>query len=487
MFRNKDQLVDLNIFRDYEILLGIEEEFLIIHENGTLVNAADDIMRSAAKILSNNKSRLRDLQLRIRALDPEPSPTQIEYVTLPLEPHLLREAIVQGRKLIVDAAKQIDGVRILAQSLHPIQSDPNPMCGTHINVSIKKRGVYMSAEEMAYVNNYLWNNLPELMALSANSPYYLGEITKIKSNRYVKSTVIKPNVPAQLKVPKQQAALIPMHYYGRDRYTLRIGSDESEKRVQTNRKGDRLVDITPRGPFTNIDADKDQSPKTNRVEIRIFDIQHDVGNLLNLAYLVGAAAIRSVHLLRSGKDIKLDPYHTENMQRAVYHGMKSTLIRNKHEITAISSLKSWINTLKPYLDIIGVKFEELYFQKKEKQLEPEKLSIAYKTKKIEQVRSKKKGKTYAVVQFGRGIDVVDRYQRRYRINKGSKIQGILTASYELDYDKDQTFINHIKGLRVTNYLEVQGMKIPLTRTEKVMSVMSERDQMNQRLFGRSFF
>jgi hypothetical protein len=71
--------------KNYQILCGIEEEFLIVNEDGTLANSAEDMMVRAAEILERDNSRLNNLQLKIRGLDAEPSLSQIEYVTLSLE------------------------------------------------------------------------------------------------------------------------------------------------------------------------------------------------------------------------------------------------------------------------------------------------------------------------------------------------------------------------------------------------------------------
>ncbi|MFX1313958.1 MAG: glutamate-cysteine ligase family protein, partial [Promethearchaeota archaeon] len=282
LFHEKIKELEQDRYDEYQVLCGIEEEFLIINENGTLTKAADDIMVKAAEILEIDSKFLNSLQVKIRGLDAEPSPSQIEYVTLPLPPVSLQEAVVEGRQLLIKTANQL-GVKILAQSLHPIQSDPNPISGTHINVSVQKKGNLMTPEELKAVYNYLWNYLPELIAISANSPIFRGNITNIASNRCANSTVLKRNGFAVIEIPENRPALIPMRYYGRMRYHLKIGYEEDEfsKKVITNNRGDRLVDITPRGPFTNISDDKDELPSRNRVEVRIIDVQHNINDLLD--------------------------------------------------------------------------------------------------------------------------------------------------------------------------------------------------------------
>ena len=286
--------------KNYHVLCGIEEEFLILNKNGTLVNAADELMVRAAEILERDSKRLDFLQLKIRGLDAEPSPSQIEYVTLPLPPKEIAEVMKAGRKLLSDAARQL-GYRIFSQSMHPIQSDPHPMSGTHINVSAQTGGL-MKAEELAAVHDYLWNYLPELIALSANTPIFQGSRTNIASNRISNSTVLKPNGPSRIQIPKRNAALVPMQYYGRMRYTLRLAG-ENVKKVVTNPRGERLVDITPRGPLTNIGDDEDSSLTTNRVEVRIFDVQQDLEYLLDLVYLCCVSALHAIYLYTTGKII----------------------------------------------------------------------------------------------------------------------------------------------------------------------------------------
>ena len=175
IFHQKRKEIDEDPYRNYQVLCGIEEEFLIINKEGTLLEIADDVMVKAAEILENDQDLLNSLKVKIRGLDAEPSPAQIEYVTLPLPPWLLKDAIIDGRTLLSEAANKL-GAKILAQSLHPIQSDPNPIVGTHINVSVQQKGGLMKPGELKAVYNYLWNYLPELIAITANSPLYMGLI-----------------------------------------------------------------------------------------------------------------------------------------------------------------------------------------------------------------------------------------------------------------------------------------------------------------------
>ncbi|TFG03906.1 MAG: hypothetical protein EU539_11870 [Promethearchaeota archaeon] len=146
LFYEKTQDIEDFPYNNYEVLCGIEEEFFIISKDGTLGEAADDIMERAAELLDKDENLLETLKLKIRSLDAEPSPSQIEYVTLPLHPKDLEDAVKMGRNLLVKAASKL-GLKIFAQSLHPIQSNPNPIVGTHINISIHERNYVMKPNE----------------------------------------------------------------------------------------------------------------------------------------------------------------------------------------------------------------------------------------------------------------------------------------------------------------------------------------------------
>ncbi|MHA2248009.1 MAG: glutamate-cysteine ligase family protein [Candidatus Hodarchaeales archaeon] len=468
---------DQDPIKDYNVLCGIEEEFLIITKDGTLVNAADEIMVRAAEILERDSNRLDFLQLKIRGLDAEPSPSQIEYVTLPLPPKDIAEAVVEGRKLLSDAANQL-GYKIFSQSLHPIQSDPHPMSGTHINVSVQRTGGFMNVEELAAVHNFLWNYLPELIALSANSPIFQGSWTNVASNRINNSTVLKPNGSSRIQIPKRNATLVPMQYYGRMRYTLRLAG-ENVKKVITNPRGERLVDITPRGPLTNIGEDDNSSLMTNRVEVRIFDVQQDLEFLLDLAYLCCVSALHAIYLYTTG-EITPDPNHRANVERAVYNGIKTRFIRDGSKTESLQeSVTRWVNETEKYQDLLGIKIRKL--PKINTALKQDELTLEVTTRKIEELRQQ--GKVYAVVQLNKSRTITDQRGRKYGISRGTQVQGKLSVDYKLSYQEEDNIVTNFQGIRITNTLDVQGVKIPLDNKDRILVALSRSDYLSRSLFG----
>ena len=485
LFFEKREELEQDTHKDYQVLCGIEEEFLIINRNGRLAKVADDIMVKSAEILEKDQNLLSSLQVKIRGLDAEPSPSQIEYVTLPLPPTSIEQAIKEGRNLLTEAAKQI-GVKILAQSLHPVQSDPNPICGTHINVSVQKKGGLMTPEDMKIVYNYLWDYLPEIIGISANSYVYRGNWNNIASNRCANSTVLKPNGFALIQIPENRPALIPMRYYGRMRYKLKIGFEEDEfsKKVITNNRGDRLVDITPRGPFTNISDDNDELPSRNRIEIRTVDVQYNTEDLLGLTFLCCASALHAIHLQSSGEIIQ-DPYHTSNIENAIANGIKSVFKRPNGVIESLeTSISRWIDDTKIYQDALNIKIKTLQDKKIKTDPSQKELTIEYQTRKIEKLRQQ--GKKYVVMELVEPRIVFDRRGNRYKITAGTRVQGNLEANYSFSYDDVDGMVTNFNGIRVVNNLIVQNLKIPLLENDRVLRGRSESESLLNRLFGDFF-
>jgi gamma-glutamyl:cysteine ligase YbdK (ATP-grasp superfamily) len=472
-------------FNKYQVLCGIEEEFLLIDHDGTLVEAADQIMKTAADIIDNNPDLLNSLRVRIRSLDAEPNPAQIEYVTLPIELGKVESAVRAGRQLLIDAAKRL-GVKLFAQSLHPIQSDPHPIVGTHINVSVQKPESLMKSEYLKAVHNYLWNYLPEIIGITANSPIYQGKENNVASNRCANSTVLKPNGFAQIQVPDDKPALIQTRYYGRMRFQLKIGrgDDEFAKKVIANERGERLVDITPRGPFTNIDDDKDEAPTRNRVEIRIIDVQQRIQDVLDMAYLCSASALHAIHLDRTG-EIKPDPYHKQNMDNAIANGHNASLRRgNGMEIPLEESVSSWMNDISKYKDYLGVKIENLPYEKLQRAPIQKQLEVNYVTRKIEKMRQQ--GNEYVIAVLNSNRIVTDDRGEQYKVPGGKKIQGKLSTQYKFTYEEKDDIVQAFDEITVINTLEVQGLSIPLEPGDKILRVRTRSEDLIDRLL-RGFF
>ncbi|MFX1514211.1 MAG: hypothetical protein ACFFCQ_16660 [Promethearchaeota archaeon] len=464
----------------YDILCGIEEEFLILTHDGRLAPAADDIMVRAAEILRSDRKRLKQLRPKIRALDPEPSPTQIEYVTMPLKLHELRDAVKAGRALLRDAAGDL-GYKLYAQSMHPLESEPNPIAGVHINVSVQHCGGVMLAEDLAIAYNHIRYYLPELIAISANTPLYLGQFNAIASNRVAQSTVLKPNPLAQLIVPEDQPQLVRQPYFGRLRYSFKIGLSDADPRVVANRSGDRLVDITPRGPSTNIDDDRDDIPKRSRIEVRIFDTHSSIDVLLDQSRICCALATQAL-IPKKRENLRDDPYHDHNRQSVIKEGMQGQLIRDKKAVPTAKCVKNLLTDLAPYFDAFNIKLESPIREAKPVVSQVTEPIIQFITPELDRFWQQKKHYiTVQLVSNRTGIDMNS--DRRYNVQKGSRIQGKLSRWPQFKFEEQEGLISSMKSFVMTNVVTVQNVILPLEKGDNIKQAMTQQEYMLQRFLG----
>jgi len=470
----------------YTLLCGIEEEFLLLSKDGTLVPLADDVMRQSAEILSRDTKRLQSLRLKIRALDPEPSRTQIEYVTLPVTPEKLKDCISEGRKLLVDAAHALGG-KVLAQSMHPIQSDPNPLVGAHLNVSTRKGGenTFMTPEDMLAVYNHLWHHLPEIIALSVNTPIYIGQRNNIASNRIANSRVLETNTFGRLEIPADKPQLVRARYYGRLRYSFRISSSMDERRVITNPSGNRLVDITPRGPSTNIDQDQDESPVRNRIETRIFDVQPQLEVLLDLAYITCGLTLEALELDKQ-RVFTPDPYHVENKRRAIRWGLDAMFIKDGKQVSARESVLNMLERTHPHREALNLELTSSLAKAEPQISQNHDLKIRSNTSQFEELRNR--GKSILLLRTGSPRVAYDqRIGRNYRVKQGTRLIGKLSANFRLGYTEERGLVTAFRDIEIINTLRINGTTLPLQDGDLIERAFSEEEYMMSRFLGRSFF
>jgi gamma-glutamyl:cysteine ligase YbdK (ATP-grasp superfamily) len=483
LFPSREEIPKTDLCREYRVMCGIEEEFIIINEDGSLAQRADDIMLAAAEILQRDQKRLARLRLKIRALDPEPSRAMIEYTTLPAPPTSIRDFVTEGRRLVSDATRTKDCLA-LCQSVHPFESRPNPQAGTHINVSVRRGERLMTPEEQLIVYNHCWNHLPELIAASANSPVIFGQETEIMSNRVARSRVLKRNPLGALLIPEKQSQLVQQPYYGRLRYALKIGYDETEPLVVMNSQGNRLTDITARGPFTNIDQDRDETPLRNRVEIRIFDVQADSARLVDLCYLCCGLALHATSCIGDQLEIEPDPYHDENIQRAIRDGFEASFLTSNGSISAKESVNALFQEIKPYLKLIGVQFATSLAQGQPDISQKSTPPLGRAMQVFERLYRERR--RYLVVRVGRQRAAVDpQTGQRYSIPGRTRLFGALQARHRMKLeDGEFGMIKSFKEADPAYYLTVRGIPILLDQKDSVESAMTEEEYVRARIFGR---
>lgn len=181
---------------------------------------------------------------------------------------------------------------LIATGINPISptQTPTETFGEHHHVGVE------DAKEKVRVHNMLRNFIPELMALTVNSPFYRGYESGFMSTRVFRSTHIK--LPPRLSIDTYKEWL------------------SNPKAVESKFGGKiRFWDVTP---FT-----EDNLPT---VEVRLFDTQLDVSYSLAIAVFLESIALKAKKM--SAEDIAPPTVDREvikyNREQAVYNGLKAT-------------------------------------------------------------------------------------------------------------------------------------------------------------------
>ncbi len=199
--------------------------------------------------------------------------------------------------------------------------------GTHVHVAIE------GADKAIYVADGIRRYLPLLLALSTNSPFWIGERTGLMSSR----------VPIFRSFPREG---IPPHYG-----TWEIFSH----RVELMMRAGAIED------YTFLWWDVRPHPNLGTVETRIFDQQTRIEHTISLAALVASLA----HLLCSlyDDDEPLVEYPSElvddNKIRAARFGTDGRLIdfRAGEQVPAREMARALIARLSGHADELGCRAE----------------------------------------------------------------------------------------------------------------------------------
>ncbi len=463
-----------------EVRVGIEEELFLVDEAGRLVKVADDVMKTAAEMLDTNRRLLDTCWDYILGLDPEPNPAQIEYMTLPLDPARAAEACRVGRHLIKAAAEEL-GYKVLLESMHPFESDPLPINGTHINVMVKHaHQPYMKPEQMLVVYNWLWYNLPLIIAATANSPYCCKGKRVAASSRLARSRVLKPNYRATIRPLEKKPALTRTQYYGRLRYKLRLRRDtEFEERVVAHPDGRRLVDITPRGPASNVTGDENESPTRNRVEVRAIDNQKSWRYLHDTIMLNVGLAIEALYMYEEkDKEPPNDPHHFENRNEAIKKGIKAKFIYSDEKVRAKDMLKETIERISQFLDPLGIQFLSPMEKGKVELENRPRISVEYADKQVIKLIG-----SYVKVVLG-SSKKIEMNGRKYEIPKGATIVGKLVPITTYEYrESTNGFILDITKIKIRVGIKRYKVVIPLDEDDQIVRVLTEAEYLLHAMRG----
>jgi carboxylate-amine ligase len=174
-----------------EYRFGVEEEFSIVDADGNLVNRVYDVLNAAKKVSKSVnpdsvKSDLHECMVEIST----GICTSVDRAA---------DDLKQLRRIVGDAAAFL-GLRLLPTSVHPtapmsdgklVETDrylrliaggalrgDGVHNGMHFHIEIPDKG------ERITVVNRLRYYIPEIIAISVNSPFYLGRYNGVKSVRF---------------------------------------------------------------------------------------------------------------------------------------------------------------------------------------------------------------------------------------------------------------------------------------------------------------
>lgn len=238
------------------------------------------------------------------------------------------------------------GVGLIATGVNPISSSrSNENFGEHHHIGVKDAG------EKVRVTNLLRNFIPELMALTVNSPYYEGHETGFMSTRVFRSKHIK--IPPRVSVDTFES--------------WKVNPKPIEDKLGGNI---RYWDVTP---FT-----ENNLPT---VEVRMFDTQISISLSLSIAILLEATALKAKKM--SAKDITPPKVNNgiieHNRTQAIIHGLGARFVvdtdveylkkretcsfhcndpsRKSEEIPAVKAVEYLLSYIEAEIEEIGGKQE----------------------------------------------------------------------------------------------------------------------------------
>jgi carboxylate-amine ligase len=201
----------------------------------------------------------------------------------------------------------------------------NNSFGLHVHVAIN------GADRAVRVCDHLRHLLPELLALSASSPFLENVFTHLHSVRTEIFTKLFPRCG------------IPDAYGGWDEFEryVRLLYDTGSIDEHTQ----MWWSVRPHLAFPT-------------VEIRICDAQPDLGEARSLAALGHALAARTARALDDGEPIPLPPHRLieENFWRAIRHGLQGEFIdlESGELVDKRKRIEQLIEWVQPVADEIGV-------------------------------------------------------------------------------------------------------------------------------------
>jgi carboxylate-amine ligase len=317
---------------------GVEREYAIVTRSGKMHrDIAGFATKAFEKIINElppyyTHPNIDGRKFRLIGRD-EAYPTQLEIATRVC--HDLDDLEKELRHLVGLAIKSVKkaGYEVLASGAHPFE-EPNlgEFFSEHHHIGTS------SNREKIWIHNMIRNFIPEIMALTVNSPILLGKPCGVKS---IRMDTRNPNVGPIDGVPY-------------------LTSYNSEQTANLIKKGDpRLMDVTPFSRYST-------------VEIRIMDNQISIERSVAIAAVLEALALKARKMMEENKPVPRVSQEVlgKNREAALIHGLSAIFnVDNniklayhgsgKNKIRAFGAVEEVLKFILPELHEIGAKNRHL--------------------------------------------------------------------------------------------------------------------------------
>lgn len=323
---------------DREFTIGVEEEYQIIDPQ------TRELCDRSKQIIGYVRDKLEPEDKDV--IQPEMYRSQVEIATVVCQSlSEVRRELTRCRQAVIDAA-EVEGKAIAAAGTHPfsdwreqqltsktryqnLQADFKQLIneliifGNHVHVGLSDRNIALQVINRVRI----W--LPVLLALSANSPFWLGRETGYASYR----TEMWTRLPMTGSPP--------------------VFTDEGEYQAVVN----DLITVGAIDDATNIYWDIRLSDKFPTIEFRITDICMTVEEAVTIAGLVRALVWTGYQEVIN--DLAFPQVRPELLQVAQWYAARYGLTGNlidvgdRVPISAASLLDNFLNYLRPALEKFG--------------------------------------------------------------------------------------------------------------------------------------
>jgi len=311
--------------------IGIEEELMILDaESLALANAIEGLLED-----SPDGAIRPELHESVLEIATDPHRTTAEAGAQLRELRRRVAAIAEGRGLRIGSAgthpfslwedQRISArprYRDLVSSLRFVARQ-EIIFGLHVHVGLDSR------EKAIHVANGMRVHVPILLALSANSPFWRGDVTGLASSR----------MPIFRAFPRVG---MPPRYASWADYEKRIGF---------------MVEAGVMEDYTYLWYDVRPHPNLGTVEIRAMDAQTRVEHSLGLAALVQAMVKELAEHFEAGRKLSDYPYEMldENRWLAARHGLEGELVDLPHRrrVPARDLARRLYDRLRPHAEQLG--------------------------------------------------------------------------------------------------------------------------------------